>query len=83
MFLYIFAFVIYLMVLLIYVDIVYSPALAVAEEFTYEIVYADQDSERNLDSAIALQLVRQQRDKQTGQMVLVFNIVYAPYKPMK
>ena len=58
-------------------------ALALAEEFSYELVYDGEDMRRSLDTTVALQLVRQHRDKHSGLVVLVFNIVYAPYKTMK
>ncbi len=58
-------------------------ALAVAEEFTYEVIYGGDNSRKDLESAIALQLVRKQRDRASGLVVLIFNIVYAPYKPMR
>ena len=56
--------------------------MAKAEEFSYELVFEDEDSKRNLESTVALKLVRQLRDKHTGLVVLVFNIVYAPFKTM-
>ncbi len=56
--------------------------IALAEEFTFELVYGDTDSEKNLETSVALSLVRQQRDKHTGLVVLVFNVIYAPYKTM-
>ena len=40
--------------------------LALAEEFTYEILYSNTDTQHALDPTIALQLVRKHRDKHTG-----------------
>ena len=57
-------------------------ALARAEEFTYEIIYGDESSQKDLEPAIALSLVRQERDKHTGLVVLIFNVIYAPYRTM-
>ena len=56
--------------------------LAQAEEFTYEILYSNTDTQHALDPTIALQLVRKHRDKHTGLVTLIFNIIYAPYTTM-
>lgn len=58
-------------------------AIAMAEEFSYELVFGDEDTEKNIEPAVALSLVRQHRDKNTGLVVLVFNVIYAPYKTMQ
>lgn len=57
--------------------------MAKAEEFSYEMVYDNDDSERLLKSAVALKLIRQHRDKHTGLVVLVFNVVFAPFKTIR
>ena len=57
-------------------------ALAPADEFTYELVYDSADTAKNLEPAVALSLVRTSRDKHTGLVMLLFNIIYAPYKTM-
>jgi hypothetical protein len=62
---------------------IYVPGLTPADEFTYEIVYNDDDIKTNLEPAVALKLIRQQRDRATGLVILVFDIIYAPYKTMK
>ena len=58
-------------------------ALATAEEFTYELTYKDADSQENLKQSVALNLVRQHRDVSSGLVVLVFNVVYNPFKTME
>ena len=58
-------------------------ALIVADEFSYELVFDDVKAEEDINPAIALSLIRQQRDKDTGVVSLVFNIIYAPYKVMR
>ncbi|XP_071134806.1 cilia- and flagella-associated protein 47-like isoform X3 [Mytilus edulis] len=56
--------------------------LATAEEFTFEIKYPDGDTQDNLQNSVALSLVRIQRETASGLVILVFNTVYAPFKPM-
>ena len=58
-------------------------ALATAEEFTYEIKYLDGDAVDNLQNSVALSLIRIQRETASGLVILVFNTVYAPFKPMR
>ena len=58
-------------------------AIVLAEEFSYELIYNDEESKRNLESSVVLSLIRQERDKHTGLVTLVFNVIYAPYKPMR
>jgi hypothetical protein len=58
-------------------------ALAVAEEFTYELAYKDSDTKENLQNSVALKLVRQHRDTASGLVVLVFNVVFSPFKTME
>ncbi|XP_070567350.1 cilia- and flagella-associated protein 47-like [Ptychodera flava] len=53
-----------------------------AEEFSYEILYDDDESKATLGNSIALSLLRKQRDKSNGIMTLIFNIVFAPFKVM-
>ena len=61
----------------------YFAALAKAEEFTHEIIYGNDSTKKELEPAIALSLVRQQRDKHTGLVILIFNVIYAPYRTME
>ncbi|XP_013416633.1 cilia- and flagella-associated protein 47 isoform X1 [Lingula anatina] len=62
--------------------IVVGEGLQPVEEFTYEIQYDDADDKDNLKHSVALNMIRQYRDKTSGLVVLVFNIVFAPYKQM-
>ena len=57
-------------------------ALATANEFEFEFNYGDVDAEDNLQNSVALTLIRTQRDTATGLVILVFNLVYAPFKAM-
>lgn len=58
-------------------------AIAVTEEFGYDITYGSEETRKDVESAIAVQLVRKLRDSQTGLVQLVFSVIYAPYKIMK
>ena len=57
--------------------------ILVAKQFSYDFEYLSAEQRNNLEHCVALSLVRQQRDKQTGLVTLVFNIVYAPYIQMR
>ena len=58
-------------------------ALATADEFTFDINYKDPESKENLQHSVALSLVRQHRDVASGLVVLVFNVIYNPYRQME
>lgn len=58
-------------------------ALAVAEEFSYDISYKDADAKDDLHNCVALKLVRQHRDTASGLVVLVFNVIYSPFRTME
>ncbi|KAL3884217.1 hypothetical protein ACJMK2_030436, partial [Sinanodonta woodiana] len=62
--------------------IVVGETLATAEEFTHELTYKDSDGRENLRNCVALNLIRQHRDSNTGLVVLVFNVVFSPFKAM-
>jgi hypothetical protein len=68
---------------LTYFYLFYSTALATANEFEYELTYPDRDSQDNLQNSVALTLVRAQREEISGLVVLVFNLVFAPFKAMR
>ena len=58
-------------------------ALSLADEFTFELGYKGSDQRQDLESAVAIQLLRSYRDRSTGHMALIFSIVFAPPKPMR
>ena len=62
---------------------IFVTALATAEEFTFDLNYKDPESKENLQNSVALNLIRQHRDVASGLVVLVFNVVYNPYKQME
>ena len=54
-----------------------------AKQFSYMLEYVSAEQRKALEHCVALSLVRQQRDNQSGLVTLVFNIVYAPYIQMR
>ncbi|XP_078698604.1 cilia- and flagella-associated protein 47-like isoform X8 [Branchiostoma floridae x Branchiostoma belcheri] len=55
----------------------------VAEEFSYEIEYDSEDAQSLLQHSLGLSLVRKQRDRVSGVVILVFNLIFAPAKPLR
>ncbi|XP_044297815.1 cilia- and flagella-associated protein 47 isoform X4 [Varanus komodoensis] len=53
------------------------------EEFKYEIEFESERVKSQLRSAVAINLVNKDRDLKTGIVTLVFNIVFAPSKPVR
>ena len=68
---------------LCFINIYVTIGITPADEFTYEIIYSSDDAKKNLEHAVALKLIRQQRDRTSGLVTLVFDIIYAPYKSMQ
>lgn len=62
--------------------IVVGETLATANEFEYELNFSDRDSQENLQNSVALTLIRARREEVSGLVVLVFNVVFAPFKAM-
>lgn len=63
--------------------VVVGETINLADEFTFEVIYNSEAIKKDLDSAIALNYVRSYRDKKSGLVVLVFNIVFAPSRQLK
>ncbi|ESO84826.1 hypothetical protein LOTGIDRAFT_196276 [Lottia gigantea] len=62
--------------------IVVGETLAVTNEFMYEIKFGDSSDAKALKASVDLSLVRQHRDKETGLVVLVFNVIFNPFKAL-
>lgn len=62
--------------------IVVGETLATASEFTFDLSYKDVDAKENVQNSVAMKLVRQYRDKASGLVILVFNVIFSPYKAM-
>ncbi|XP_053166997.1 cilia- and flagella-associated protein 47 isoform X2 [Hemicordylus capensis] len=60
-----------------------TKGFSTAYEFLYEIEFDSERVESQLKPAIAVNLVSKDRDLKTGIVTLVFNIVFAPNKPMR
>ncbi|XP_066477404.1 cilia- and flagella-associated protein 47 [Tiliqua scincoides] len=53
------------------------------DEFMYEIEFESERLSSQLKPATAINLVTKDRDLKTGIVTLVFNVVFAPYKPVR
>ncbi|NWJ03091.1 CFA47 protein, partial [Crypturellus undulatus] len=52
-------------------------------EFLYELQYQSDKIKSQLDSLVGIHLMQKERDTESGTVTLIFNIVFAPNKPMK
>ncbi|XP_067848879.1 cilia- and flagella-associated protein 47-like [Heptranchias perlo] len=53
------------------------------EEFLYEIQYETEKARIQMESTVAISFVKKKWDTETGIVTLIFNIVFAPYKPIR
>nr|XP_033803452.1 cilia- and flagella-associated protein 47 isoform X2 [Geotrypetes seraphini] len=60
-----------------------TEGFATTEEFLYEIQYESKKIKSQMDSSVALNLVRKDRNPQSGIVTLVFDIIFLPVQPMK
>ncbi|NXG35184.1 CFA47 protein, partial [Dromaius novaehollandiae] len=52
-------------------------------EFLYELQYQSDKIKSQLDSLVGIHLMQKERDTESGIVTLIFNIVFAPNKPMR
>nr|XP_009915902.1 PREDICTED: putative uncharacterized protein CXorf30 homolog [Haliaeetus albicilla] len=52
-------------------------------EFLYELQYQSNEIKSQLESLVGMHLVQRERDTESGIVTLIFNIVFAPNKPMR
>ncbi|NWI18781.1 CFA47 protein, partial [Crypturellus soui] len=52
-------------------------------EFLYELQYQSDKIKSQLDSLVGIHLMQKERDTESGTVTLIFNIVFAPNKPMR
>lgn len=52
-------------------------------EFLYELQYQSNEIKTQLESLVGMHLVQRERDTESGIVTLIFNIVFAPNKPMR
>ncbi|XP_071954714.1 cilia- and flagella-associated protein 47-like isoform X2 [Antedon mediterranea] len=55
----------------------------ITEEFSYRLIYGSEEEEAGMKHSVSLTLVKKVRDKLTGIVNLVFNVIYAPFKVMR
>ncbi|NXC45848.1 CFA47 protein, partial [Penelope pileata] len=52
-------------------------------EFMYKLQYQSNEIKSQLESLVGMHLIQRERDPESGIVTLIFNIVYAPNKPMR
>ncbi|XP_010120801.1 PREDICTED: putative uncharacterized protein CXorf30 homolog, partial [Chlamydotis macqueenii] len=52
-------------------------------EFLYELQYKSDEIKSQLGALVGMHLVQKERDTESGIVTLIFNIVFAPNKPMR
>ncbi|XP_078514036.1 cilia- and flagella-associated protein 47 [Lissotriton helveticus] len=60
-----------------------TEGFSTTEEFLYEIQYESEQVKSQLESSLAIGFVRKERDAHSGIVTLIFNIIFAPSKPIK
>ncbi|XP_029458968.1 cilia- and flagella-associated protein 47 [Rhinatrema bivittatum] len=60
-----------------------TEGFATTEEFLYEIQYESAKVKSQMECSVAINLVKKDRDPQSGIVTLIFNIIFLPVKPMK
>ncbi|RXM29158.1 Cilia- and flagella-associated protein 47 [Acipenser ruthenus] len=60
-----------------------TEGLATTEEFLYDIQFESDEDKAQLESSVALCLLSKERDTHTGIVTLIFNTIFAPYKPLR
>ncbi|XP_009983366.1 PREDICTED: putative uncharacterized protein CXorf30 homolog, partial [Tauraco erythrolophus] len=54
-----------------------------AVEFLYELQYQSNEVKSQLGALVGMHLIQRERDTESGIVTLIFNIVFAPNKPMR
>ncbi|GAB0178378.1 cilia- and flagella-associated protein 47 [Grus japonensis] len=52
-------------------------------EFLYELQYQSNEIKSQLGALVGMHLIQRERDTESGIITLIFNIVFAPNKPMR
>ncbi|KAF1457771.1 Cilia- and flagella-associated protein 47, partial [Spheniscus demersus] len=52
-------------------------------EFLYELQYQSNETKSQLGALVGMHLIQRERDTESGIVTLIFNIVFAPNKPMR
>ncbi|KAM4795930.1 cilia- and flagella-associated protein 47 [Rhinophrynus dorsalis] len=64
-------------------EVLVTNGFSTTEEFFYEIRYESEEVKSQLESSVATELIRKERDATSGIVTLIFNIVFAPNKSMR
>jgi len=51
--------------------------------FRYEVVFEDAEGQAALERSLGVSLIRKARNQVSGVVSLVFNFVFAPFKPFR
>ncbi|XP_028583251.2 cilia- and flagella-associated protein 47 isoform X2 [Podarcis muralis] len=62
---------------------IHDEGISTQEEFVYDIEFESDRVASQLKSAVAINLLKKFRDLKTGIVTLIFNIIFAPSKPMR
>ncbi|XP_055888207.1 cilia and flagella-associated protein 47-like isoform X1 [Biomphalaria glabrata] len=62
--------------------VVVGNTMATANEFSFELVYPNDEVKEKLSSAVAISITRHYRDPSSGLVTLIFTVRYAPIKIM-
>ncbi|XP_059580365.1 cilia- and flagella-associated protein 47 [Alligator mississippiensis] len=60
-----------------------TAGFSTTDEFLYEIQYKSNKVKSQLESSVAINLVQKDRNAESGIITLIFNIIFAPNKPMR
>ncbi|CAM4444816.1 unnamed protein product [Lepidochelys kempii] len=60
-----------------------TAGFSTTDEFLYEIQYESNKVKSQLETSVAINLIKKDRDAESGIITLTFNIVFAPNKPMR
>ncbi|KAJ7320666.1 hypothetical protein JRQ81_020177, partial [Phrynocephalus forsythii] len=60
-----------------------TEGFSTTDEFMYDIEFESERLKSQLKSAVVINLVNKDRDLKTGIVTLIFNIVFAPSKPLR
>ncbi|XP_003218974.3 cilia- and flagella-associated protein 47 isoform X1 [Anolis carolinensis] len=67
----------------IYDGIQVTEGIASTDEFLYDIEFESETAKSQLKSAVAVNLMKKELDFKTGIVTLIFNVVFAPCKPIR
>ncbi|XP_042314327.1 cilia- and flagella-associated protein 47 [Sceloporus undulatus] len=67
----------------IYDGVQVTEGFSTTDEFLYDIEFESETVKSQLKSAVAINLMKKERDFKTGIVTLIFNVVFAPCKPIR